>query len=81
MPATADLSNLEVWGHKHPNLLNVGRCSHKAPLGMDDEAVDGYMEKMGEEDKVEERYRAIQEDAPYPGLEAAWLSKVVGDSQ
>jgi hypothetical protein len=81
MPSTADLASLEVWGHKHPNLLNAGRCSHIAPEGMDEEAVEAFMEKVGEEDKVEERYRAIQEDTPYPGLETAWMSKVVGDSQ
>jgi hypothetical protein len=48
---------------------------------MDEEAVEAYMEKMGEEDKVEERYRALMEDNPYPGLESAWLSKISGDPQ
>jgi hypothetical protein len=37
--------------------------------------------KLAEEDKVEERFRAIQEDAPIPGLEFAWTTKVCGDTQ
>lgn len=69
-----------MWGHKHPNLLKAGRCSHIAPEGLNEEGVDAYMEKIAEEDKVEERYRAVQEDTPYPGLETAWLSKIVGDT-
>ena len=80
-PATAELQSLEAWGHRHPNLLNAGRCSHIAPTGLDEEATEAYMEKMAEEDKVEERFRALQEDTPYPGLESAWISKISGDTQ
>lgn len=72
MPSTADLQSLEVWGHKHPNLLKAGRCSHLAPEGMDEEAAGEFLEKVAEEDKVEERFKALQEDAPYAGLESAW---------
>lgn len=82
VPSTADLANPESWAHRHPNLLKAGRCSHLAPEGLDEEAVEAYMEKQAEEDKVEERFRSIQDEgyAPYPGLENAWLSKTVGDS-
>lgn len=36
---------------------------------------------MAEEDKTEERFRGINEHTPIPGMETAWLSKVVGDTQ
>jgi hypothetical protein len=83
IPPTSELNNLEAWSHKHPILLKAGRCSHIAPLGMDEEAKEEYMAKLEEEDKKEERFRALNEDTPYPsnGLEVAWLSKIVGDSQ
>jgi hypothetical protein len=35
---------------------------------------------MAEEDKTEERFRGINEHVPIPGMETAWLSKVVGDT-
>jgi len=81
MPSTAELESLEAWGHKHPILLKVGRCSHVAPAGMDEEAKDEYMAKLEEEDKKEERFRPLTDEtyAMYPGLETAWSSKVCGD--
>ena len=36
---------------------------------------------MEESDKTEERFRALNETNPMPGLETAWLSRVVGDTQ
>lgn len=81
VPGTEELKSLEVWAHKHPVLLKAGRCSHIAPEGMGEEEREEYMAKIGEEDKVEERYRMIQEDTPISGLEVAWLSKVCGDTQ
>lgn len=80
MPGTGELQSLEVWGHKHPNILLAGRCSHLAPAHMDEEAREEYMAKLAEEDKAEDRYRALNEDAPWPGLEFSWLSKTVGDN-
>jgi len=59
MPGTEDLKSLEVWGHKHQNILLAGRCSHIAPGGMSDEQKEEYMAAMAEKDKVEERYRAL----------------------
>lgn len=79
---TAALASLEVWTHKNPNLLKCGRCTHKAPAGLEEEAADEYLEKAKEADPVVERFeRPLNEDAPYPGLEVAWTSKVVGDTQ
>lgn len=75
-----ELKSLESWGHLHPIILNAGRCSHIAPKGMSDEEVEEYMAKLAEEDKVEERFRALNEDTPIPPLESSWLSKVCGDT-
>ena len=52
-----------------------------APVDMGEAEVEEYMAKIAEEDKVEERFRAINEDNPIPPLEAAWTTKVVGDTQ
>lgn len=83
MPSTTELNSLEAWGHTHPILLKAGRCSHIAPAHMGEEEKEEYMAKLEEEDKKEERYRALNEDTPYPsnGLEVAWLTRVCGDSQ
>jgi hypothetical protein len=76
-----EAKSLEAWGHQLPNLLKTGRCAHMAPIGMPEGEQEEYLAKMAEEDKVEERFRAIQEDNPMPGLEFAWTSKVCGDVQ
>ena len=39
------------------------------------------MAKLAEEDKVEERFKAINEDTPVGSSETAWLSKISGDTQ
>ena len=79
--STDDLKTLENWSHAYPIVLKVGRCSHTEPEGMEDDAKQEYMDKLAEEDKVEERFKAINEDITVPGLEAAWQSKVCGDTQ
>jgi hypothetical protein len=38
------------------------------------------MNKLLESDPVIDKYRAINEDTPMPGLETSWLSKLVGDT-
>ena len=76
-----DLKTLENWSHAYPIVLKVGRCTHTDPIGLDDEAKDEFMAKLAEEDKTEERFKAINEDITVPGLEAAWQSKVCGDQQ
>lgn len=52
-----------------------------APAGMAEEAVEEYMAGLAESDKVEERFKAVNEDVAVEGLEVAWLSKVCGDTQ
>lgn len=48
---------------------------------LSDEEKDELLAKLGDSDPTVERYKALIEDAPMPGLETAWLSKVVGDIQ
>ena len=48
---------------------------------MEGEELDEYMGKINEEDKAEDRFKAINEDTTVLGSESAWLSKVAGDSQ
>lgn len=76
-----ELKSLEIWAHMHPILLKAGRCTHVPPKGVSDEERDEILAKLAEEDKVEERFKALQEDVPVKGLETAWLSKVSGDTQ
>jgi radial spoke head protein 4/6 len=76
-----EAKSLESWSHQQPILLKNGRCTHKPPVGMPEGEHEDYLAKMAEEDKVEERFRTVNEDNPIPPLEAAWLSKVCGDQQ
>ena len=76
-----ELRNLETWAHQHPILLKAGRCSHLAPAHLGEEAKEEYLAKLAEEDKVEERFKAINEDVPIPSLETSWISRVCGDNQ
>jgi len=39
------------------------------------------MTNLAEKDPIVDKYRALNEDAPYPSLEFAWLSKLSGDPQ
>ena len=48
---------------------------------MDEEAKDEYLAKLAEDDKVEERFKGINEDTPIPSLETSWISRVCGDNQ
>ena len=54
-----DIKSLESWAHNHSNILQVGRCSHTAPVGIPEEELDDFIAKRDEEDKVEERYRDL----------------------
>lgn len=60
---TDTLRSLENWSHFWPSILKAGRCTHYEPEGMEEEEKAAYMEKLAEEDKAEERFRAVQEDA------------------
>jgi len=46
---------------------------------MTEEEKEEYLGKVAESDPVVDRYRTLNEDQPMPGLETAWMSKVVGD--
>lgn len=78
---TEEAKSLEAWAHQQPIILKNGRTTHKPPTGMPEGEQEEYLAKMAEEDKVEERFRAIQEDNPIAPLEFAWISKVCGDTQ
>jgi len=75
------LKSLEVWAHRHAIILKAGRVTHQEPVGLPEEEKDEYMGKLAETDPTVDRYRALNEDAPMTGMETAWLSKVVGDTQ
>lgn len=79
MPATDELKSLETWGNLHPIILKAGRTTHFAPTGMEEEERDALLESLNEKDPTQERFRALNEHTPMPGLEFSWLSKVVGD--
>lgn len=79
--STEALKSLENWAHRHQYVLKAGRCTHKLPDGLAEEERDAAMEKLNEEDKPEDRFKAINEDTTVPGMEGAWLNKVCGDTQ
>lgn len=82
LPPTEELKSTEAWGNTQANILNVGRTTHKAPEGLDDEAKDAYLaDKEASGDVPVERFRALNEHTPMPGMETAWLSRIVGDEQ
>ena len=79
--ATDEMKDLANWAHLHPIILKAGRCTHAEPVGMGDEEKEEYMNKLNEEDKVEDRFKVVAEDTPVPGTEGPWSSKVCGDAQ
>jgi len=82
IPSTEELKSLEAWGNTQTSILKVGRTSHAAPEGLDDEAKEAYLaEKEASGDVQVERFRTLNEQTPMPGMETCWLSKIVGDSQ
>ena len=60
--------------------MKAGICTHKEPAGLSEEEKEEYMTKLNEEDKTEERFKAINENKPVEGREGAWISKVCGDT-
>ena len=49
---------------------------------MNEEDKEAYLGTLTEQDPTVDRYRGLNEDAPqFVGMETAWISKVVGDSQ
>ena len=80
VPGTDELKSLEVWANLHPVVLKCGRTTHLIPEGKTEEDED--VAKMIENDKTEERFRALNEHVGCFGPEsAAWSSKVAGDLQ
>ena len=78
LPKTEELKDLGVWAHSHPCILKSGRCTHFVPPELTEEDRDAFIEKLNEEEKVEERFKAVADDTPVK-TEAAWTSKVAGD--
>lgn len=81
MPQTEELRNLESWCNVEQSILKVGRTTHIASVGKTAEEAEEELSKLAEEDKAEERFRGINEHTPIVGMETAWTSKVVGDTQ
>ena len=81
VPGTEELKSLEIWAHRHIQILKAGRANHIEPQGILEEEKEEYMGKLLESDPVVDKYRALNEDTPMPGLETAWLSKLLGDTQ
>lgn len=42
LPGVDELKSLEVWGHRFPNILKVGRCSHTVPFGIAEDALEEF---------------------------------------
>jgi len=63
-----------------PIILKAGRITHIRPEKATDEEWDELQAKLADEDKTEERYRALNEQTPMPGLEFSWTSRVCGDT-
>jgi len=39
--------------------LKVGRCTHTAPVGIPEDQIEDYTAKQAEDDKAEERFKAL----------------------
>jgi len=81
------MKSLETWGNLWPNILKCARTTFIAPADMDEGEAEAWKEAQLENDKIEERYRGVQEHEAMPGTKlneddagVAWTSKVVGDS-
>lgn len=74
------MKNLENWSHSLPLLLKSGRCSHFIPSDIDEEAKEEYLAKLNEQDKPEDKLKAISEDSYLvaQGL-SSWSVKIAGD--
>lgn len=81
LPGSPDeLKSLEIWAHRHKQILQAGRLTHLAPASLTEEEKEEYLGKVAETDSTpEDRFRGLNEDQPMTGLETAWLTKIVGD--
>lgn len=78
---TEDLKSIENWSHMNPLILKSGRCEHYLPPGLDEEKKEELETELNEQDKTEERFRAVNEDNQLPGEVDAWSQKLKGDQQ
>ena len=62
-------------------ILKAGTTTHILPSAWSEEKKEEELAKLETDDKTEERFRGINEHNPIAGMETAWLSKVVGDTQ
>jgi hypothetical protein len=74
------LKSLETWAHRHQAILKAGRITHLVPDNIPEDDKDAYLENLNTIDAPVDRYRTLNEDAPWPGLEVGWITKVVGDA-
>ena len=79
--SSEELNNLEEWANTQAAIPNGGNTSHIAPEGLDEEAKEAWTAEQNEKEAPVERFRALNEQQAMPGLEFAWVKKVVGDSQ
>lgn len=50
MPGTDELKSLESWVNVSSSILKIGRTTHIAPQGLDDEAREAYLGEQNEKD-------------------------------
>jgi len=74
------MKNLENWSHSLPLLLKSGRCSHFVPADLDDEAKEEFLAKLNEQDKPEDKLKAVSDDSSLMSLGlSSWSVKIAGD--
>ena len=78
IPKSDELRAVAAWSNVHPIILQVGRCSHLVPDGI--EEPDAYREEKEATDPSVERFRGLEEHVPMGENDPAWSSKVVGDT-
>ena len=78
---TAALSDLAAWAHRHPVLLQAGRCNHVVPSGLTEEQAEEALGQLNADDPGQERYRSLGDEGytPFLGLETSWLTRICGD--
>lgn len=81
VPSTDELKSTENWSHAHANITKQGRVTHIAPEGLNEEEAEEAMNKLNDADPIVDRFRALNDDAPWPTIETAWQVKLAGDSQ
>ena len=60
-PKTEELKDIKTWANLHPIILQAGRCTHQAPIGLGEEEAAAAMEALEAGDPAVERFRDIGE--------------------